>query len=152
MLFSAHYPPLYPIPITTIACYRLSPAQHQSTAHNKYNHKLTKEITNQSPRAKTLNKIKNLDPCWPYKDQGKTSVDKKPSGIKRPQRKKPKLKLATYCNTNIQDEMSVQIIKLNVLQCTAQTSIKVHDDIHMWRDKTLASAMQNSKIFKLCLL
>ena len=48
----------------------------ESTAHNKYNHKLTKEITNQSPRA--INK--NLDPCWPYKDQGKTSVDKNPVG------------------------------------------------------------------------
>ena len=83
IIFSAHYPPLYPIPITLIttiiiACYRLSPAQHRRIAHNRYNHKLTKEITNQSPRAKTLDK--NLDPCWPYKDQGKTSVDKNPVG------------------------------------------------------------------------
>ena len=85
---------------------------------HKYNHKLTKEITSKLPRAKTL-KNKFRSACWPYKDQGKTSVpsvDKNPSGVKR---EKPKLKSATYGNANIQDEMSVQIIRLDVLQCTA---------------------------------
>ena len=36
--FSAHYPPLYPIPITLMtttifACYRLSPAQYRRVQH-----------------------------------------------------------------------------------------------------------------------
>ena len=50
---------------------------------------------------------------------GKNLCGQNPSRIERPQWEKPKLKLATYGNANIQDEMSVQIMKLNVLQCTA---------------------------------
>ena len=110
--FSAHYPPLYPIPITLmttiiIACYRLSPAQHRrSTAHNEYNHKLTKEITNQSLRDKTINNNnKKFRSLLALQGSGKNLCGQKPCGIKRPQREKPKLKSATYC---IQAEIPVQ--------------------------------------------
>ena len=79
----------------------------ESTAHNKYNHKLTKEITNQSPRAinKTIKKFRSL---LALQGSGKNLCGQKPCGIKRPQRKKPKLKSATYSATNIHTEKSVQ--------------------------------------------
>ena len=47
-----------------------------------------KKIVIQLPRAKKT-QTKDLDPCWPYEDQGKTSVDKTQWDKKDHRGKKP---------------------------------------------------------------
>ena len=99
--------------------YCLLPAVASTTSENS-----TQQVQpqtnkrNYKPVAEGQNSRQKFRSLLALQGSGKNLCGQKPSGIKRPQREKPKLKSATYCTTNTVYEMKCQF-KLNDLQCTA---------------------------------